>query len=287
MRKLLSFLLGILFVGLLLLPVAGIFRLADLEKADYSESSDVTLRNLAYGEPLEAFRMDMEQTTMISGEVISTGVVFMEIGKYYSDYSSLQPRFIVEAGDYIEEEQIIAYYKEEPICSEVTGILREINTGTQGYLLFEDLESLSLCISCRDSVQLKLLCNESTVFTDKNGNTYAFDHAESRVNADGATNVYLTCVQGTLIYGSRMEDMTLKTGRVFPQVLVVPENCVYSYPQEEKTYVRLVTAEGEFREEVEVTCGYSDGTYICVEGIEEGDLCDSGYKLAVESGVLQ
>ena len=45
--------------------------------------------------------------------------------------------------------------------------------------------------------------------------------------------------------------------------------------------VRQVTAEGIFLTEREIQIGYSNGDYVCVTGVEEGECFDMGYKAIV------
>ena len=78
----------------------------------------------------------------------------------------------------------------------------------------------------------------------------------------------------------------IQTGRSYQGVVVLPLDCVYqkvqgnAYPW----YVRQVTEDGIFVQEVEVEIGYISGNQVCVNGIAEGTYYDTGYK-AVAGGL--
>ena len=63
-------------------------------------------------------------------------------------------------------------------------------------------------------------------------------------------------------------------------MLVLPLDCVYQKTpgEDEPWFVRQVTEDGFLIAEIEVKIGYSDNDFAVVNGIEEGQYFDSGYK---------
>ena len=78
-------------------------------------------------------------------------------------------------------------------------------------------------------------------------------------------------------YGKTISGYKLYTGNIYRDALVVSKECVYK-GEDDAYHVRIVDAEGNFLDERTVEVGYTCEELICVTGVEEGELCDSGYK---------
>lgn len=280
MKKVGKILLLCLLLGILVSPVAALFAVSRLEKAQYSQVQPVVLEEVAYGDLCPVERMNMAQTvTATDCSVISTAVKFIELKDYPDPYSI---RFLVDTNQLLLPGDVIGYYQGEPILAQESGFIQKISLGQESYIQLDSPEDLA--ISCYvdettfrwDQENLQLTLGEDV-----------FQVASLRREPDGRLKATLTSQTASLVYGKHFDSLTFQTGLRFDGTLVVDERCVYT--RNEKTYVRTVSEYGKFLQEVEVVTGYSDGTYICItpaEGnvLEENTLCDAGYKMIVESG---
>ena len=170
----------------------------------------------------------------------------------------------------------------DDIISTVTGVLLERNTyAATPYLRFRTLEPLLL--SCSVSNRTLTILENSENLKTQDGYVVSLEKASMIENADGSVDILLSVDGGRQVYGQRVEDLRLLTGTVYRNVLVLPQDCVYQKTggDAEPWYARWVTENGVFLAEVEVKIGYSNGSVVCVTGIEEGDWFDTGYKTVV------
>ena len=70
------------------------------------------------------------------------------------------------------------------------------------------------------------------------------------------------------------QNRTLTT--VYSEVLVVNKNCVYK--KGNSYYVRVLDENGYYINEQEVKVSLETEEYMAISGVEEGTICDSGYK---------
>lgn len=281
-RKSLKILVGLVLALLFLLPVGALVIISKMEQAQYVAAENEQLQDMAYGKVYEVLRMDVEEFIEVSGSVISTKVSFMELKQYKEPYSI---RFIVNVGDVVGEGDVIGYYQGKEVYSEVTGQIRMIDLGGEPYIMFESFDHLAIEIACTDEYLLSVFQRSNAELTSADGVIYCVLKVDDASSVMGATKVWIAPEgDSTLIYGALVEDLRLYTGRVFPQSLIIEKTCVYSYPGSEAKYVRTIDRNGVFISEVEVEVGFENGDYVSVSGIEEGTLCDSGYKAIVESG---
>ena len=281
-RKSVKILLGLVIALLFLLPVGALVIISKMEQAQYVAAENEQLQDMAYGKVYEVLRMDVEEFIEVSGSVISTKVSFMELKQYKEPYNI---RFIVNVGDVVGEGDVIGYYQGKEVCSEVTGQIRMIDFGGEPYIMFESFDHLAIEIACTDEYLLSVFQRSNAELTSADGLIYRVLKVDDASSVMGATKVWITPEgDSTLIYGASVEDLRLYTGRVFPQSLMIEKACVYSYPDSEAKYVRTVDRNGIFVSEVEVEVGFENGDYVSVSGVDEGVLCDSGYKAIVQSG---
>ena len=124
-------------------------------------------------------------------------------------------------------------------------------------------------------------------FTDgltlDDGTKVTVEYMAKAKNHDGTTTVRLSLDREGDSYGTAVEDMLVYLGTSYPQVLVLPVDCVYQKTagEDEPWYVRQVTEDGFLISEKQVTLSYSNNTMAVVSGIEEGQWFDSGYKVVV------
>lgn len=274
MKKILHFLVILLFLGLLLAPIGGIYYLTELEMEQYNDVYVPAVVQKAYGQPLPVERRDMKEFITLSGSFVSTETFFMELPELKNTYSA---RFLVEAGDYIEDGMLLGYTEngKQEIFSTATGVIREIHLGSTSYIRMDSNEALALRCSVKDELW-EILERSNLSLSDKDGRPVELLEIEKTMNSFGERFVYLRLPSG--VYGGEAKDLLLYTGKVYTKALVVPNKCLFRLPGDEKTwYVRTVDEEGNALENVQVSIGFSDGEFTCITGLKEGELLDSGY----------
>lgn len=271
-------LVAALFLCLLVAPVVLLFYISDREQSQYQPAPNVELTDFAYGKLCAVTRRDVEEQITVSGRVVSGGVVFIELSQYKNPYDI---RMVVDYGQRVDTGDILGYYKGEPVLADKAGIVKRISQGSDSYIMLESIDDLVLSVQVTDQRALSCFTGENAQLTTEDGKIFTVKEIEE--TAGGAT-ILLACDNQALIYGGEYDKLVLKTGRVFPQALMVEESCVYTHPGEKQYYIRQVEADGTFVEEREVTLGYTVDGYVCVSGVPEGTWCDSGYKAVIEGG---
>lgn len=270
----LRFLVGLLFLGLLLAPLGCIYAVTNLEMEQYNQVYVPAVVQKSYGEPMPVTRMDMREFITLSGTFVSTERFFMEIPELDGEYSA---RLLVGPGDYIEAQTLIGYTESgrKEIFSTASGIVREIHLGQSSYILLENIDRLALR-SFVNETDLKIFKRNTLELTDTNNTPVELIEIGKIANEDGNVHVLLNLPEG--IYGAKMKDVKLYTGKVYTQALVVPSDCLFHLPEDKETwYVRTVDENRNAIGNQKVQVGFSDGKYTCVSGLAEGTLLDSGY----------
>ena len=278
LKSFLTCIFWLLVIALMVAPLGLIYQISNDEMAQYTTPTAPVLRETAIGSIAKATRQDVAVYVTVSGSFTASESVYQEL-----DYKSPDKiRWLVSHGDEVQVGQVIGTYNGENVVSEHTGIIVEMNTyGTDAYLrigLFEPVE-----LSCQlDDRTLSILKRSDSLLTD-NGETVTLLYASQQKNPDGTTNVRLTIDTDKYTYGEALSELRIMTGQVYQRTLVLPVDCVYQKTagENEPWYVRQVTAEGIFLTEREIQIGYSNGDYVCVTGVEEGEHFDMGYKAIV------
>jgi|AGTN01.2.fsa_nt_gi hypothetical protein len=279
MRK---FVKTLILFGLLLLlvaPLVAIFMLSKAEVKQYEPQSVPPLVEKAYGQIYPVKRMDISETIAFSGTFVSTKKFFMELPRLKNPYST---RMLVELGDEIYEGQLIGYSEDlkTEIRATASGIVQNINLGSASYITLESTDDVAL--DCHvDDTTLAVLRREGLALTTQEGEEVKILSVSKTQDEQGKTAVLLSVPNG--IYGQKVEDLRLQTGRVFYQTLVVDSGCLFHLNGDVKTwYVRTVDANGNYLEDIKVEVSYTSGDYVAISGVPEGTLCDSGYGKIVE-----
>ena len=267
----------VFLICLLLAPVGILYFISQNEQAQYQPEPVPVVEELAYGDVLPVVRRDIYETIKINGTVVSASDFFVEL-KARDPYDL---RFMVSVGDVIHPGDLIAYDGSKKIVSDAYGLISEISLGNDPYLRLCSLEDLALECYVNDT-QRAILQRSSLELLDEDGTSLTLLDMDEIYTNGNSIRVLLRYDAENLRYGQTFSDLILSTGKVYSQALVVDERCVYRKPNTDSYYLRLVDQDGHFISETQVKVGYSDGTYICVSGIEEGTLCDSGYKTLAE-----
>ncbi len=271
----------LVMLALLVLPVGLIYEISNREMEEYEPPKMPILSDTSYGEVVQAYRTNIEESIMISGQFTSNTYAYMELKQ---EKPSLI-RWNVNVGDEIQEGQVLGVYQGTNVVSTLIGILKERNAyGEDSYLKVLLLKPLELECSVSASV-LSTLKREGVELKTQKGEVVTLLWSAVVPNADGTINVKLSIESDSYYYGQKMENLKLVTGNVYQNVLALDKDCVYQKEkgEDEPWYARRVTKEGTFLMEVELSVGYETADMICVSGnVNEGDYFDSGYKAIVE-----
>ena len=271
---------ALIFAALLIAPIAALYFISQNEISSLSMQEEIVIQEVSYGEPKPVFFGSIKNSIVASGTVVSRDIDFIELGEI-QDADKI--RFVVQIGDYVNSDTVIGYLDGQSITSGKEGVIREINYGSNGYILLDLIEPLAL--ECYVDVKKAAELSVGDVLTDDAGNSYVIIEID-RAAMYGNIRVLLALDRDDCIYGTEIESLELYTGEGIENILMISRDCVYSYPGSDKQYVRVVDKDLFFVNEIEVKTWLSDDSYITVsgEGVEEGMLCDSGYKLIAEGG---
>lgn len=265
-------LLFLLLLALLIAPVGALWMISLQEQAQYLAQPVPVVEELAYGEIVPVRRLEIRETVELSGTVVSTEEFFMEL-PCKNPYAL---RFMVSVGEVIHSGDLIAYEGEKELYSTVDGLIGEISLGEDPYLRLHSLQALAL--ECEISqTQRKLFSRSDLALQDENGVSLELLEMGEIFSENGGIRLLLRYDLPGLTYGQQLSGLTLYTGRIYAQTLAVEKSCVYQKSGGDAYYLRIVDEEGHFLREAEVLLGYANEDYVCVSGVEEGELCDAGY----------
>ena len=271
----------LLILALMAAPVYLITLVSRDEIASYEPPAAPELVETAVGGIHQCTRGDVSVYFQVSGSFTSSTYAYQEL-----TYKNLdRTRWYVHSGQEIQEGQVLGVLKGEEILAEYSGILTEMNTyGTDPYLRIQLLEPVEL--DCRVEDRVLSMLRRSQSLATKDGEAVTLVYASRQKNADGTTNVRISIDSTKYTYGQYLGELQIYTGQVYQQVLRLPESCLYQKEKGEDKpwYARQVTETGRFIREAEVEIGYSDGYWVTVTNVGEGDYFDSGYKSVVEGG---
>lgn len=272
-RKILKVLFWVLIFALLVLPLGLINQISTAEMEEYSPADSPVIRQSAIGTPVQAVRTDLKLYVTVSGTFTSADVAFMEL-PYEEPYSI---RWIISHGDEIQNGQVLGYYNGEEVISTVDGIVRTISTsGANAYIMVACFSPLVLECTVQEDV-LDSLKQFRDSLTLSDGSKVTLSYVAKAKNHDGSTNIRLILEREGDAYGTVAENLLVYLGGGYPNVLVLPANCVYQ-KNDGLWYARQVTEDGLLIGERQVSVSYSNGSVAIVGGIEEGQWFDSGYK---------
>lgn len=265
---------------LLITPLLAIFVISRAEMEKYESQPVPELMEKTYGEPCPVKRMDINEMITVSGIFISGKRIFMDMPKLNDPQNT---RILVGIGDEIVKEQTIGYSAnlKTEIKAAASGIVQNIVLGEISYVTLESTEDIVL--ECRvDNNVLEMLRSEDVELTTQDGSVVTLTSSSRIEDENGESIVRLSVPNG--VFGRRVNDLRLFTGRVFPKTLVIDAGCLFHINGDKETwYVRTVDVDGYFIEDIKVTVGYANEDYVGVSGVAEGTLCDSGYgKIAEE-----
>lgn len=261
----------VVIIALLAAPLGILTAISQAEMAEYEPPSAPLIRETSIGTPRQSQRMNVKEYIMVNGVFTSNEIGFQELSQAEPE----KIRWIVSAGEEVQTGQVLGYYDNAEVTSEMDGILEAIHTvAGDAYLKIRLFSPLELEASVSEET-LAALRRGSDALCLTDGTAVELTYAANSKNADGSFNVRLVVHNDEAVYGETA-GLMLYTGLEFPNALVVQSNCVYQ--KDGQWYVRQVSENGSFIAEIPVQVSYDDGSYACVSGIDEGDWFDSGYK---------
>ncbi|MBE6945650.1 MAG: hypothetical protein E7459_06140 [Ruminococcaceae bacterium] len=280
LKKLVGAIFWLLILALLIAPIGLIHMIAQEEMAEYAPPDPPQIVDVSLGKPVEAETRDIAQNIMVTGTFVSGSYAYMEL-----DYKKPgEIRWLKTVGEEIQEGELLGYYMDDPIYSGLTGIIEEINVYSADPYLRVSLFS-PIILECNlDKSDIRTLEKAPDSLITEYDEPVHLAYIAQRKNPDGSALVRLSIDSDYYRYGEVVEDLLIYTGVVYEDVVVLPESCVYSKTEngEEQFYVRRVTADGIFMEEMRVSVLFENATYLCVSGVKDGQFFDSGYKAVAE-----
>lgn len=245
------------------LPVVLLVMISKEEMKQYNvKQENVVTNEKAYGEIWEVERTTFEDVIDLQGEFVTYKMQIMHL-----DGGQIEEIYAKE-GDEIKKGEQIAKSSTDTFTSKWNGRIKEINLKEQ-YIIIEDTDELLL--ECYvDETELPLIKNKMET---EEGYKLTL---KSKFNAYTEQGFKVRfAVEGDFSCG---QSLTLKayTGKIYEDVLVVYEDCVYE--KNGASYVRVIDDNDNFVEELEIKTGREFQDYIIVSGIEEGTKCDGGYQ---------
>lgn len=282
LKTLLKGLFWLLILGLLVAPMGLIYQISREESKRYQSPAPPVIRETSFGKPVMAVKLDLEESAVVSGTFLSNSRVYVELPQYEPS----KIRWLVQPGDELQVGQVIGTYKGDDVLSEVDGILETIQAYQEGDAYYRCRVYEPLELECRVSTTtLNTLRRIEEGLRTKYDEPVTLTYAAKMKNDDGTTTIRLKVDSQDYFYGEEAEDLVIYTGRFFENALVLPTDCLYHKPGDDKTwYARQVTEDGIFVEEWKVAVAYNNGSTACVSGVEEGQYFDSGYKVVAEGG---
>lgn len=271
--------LGLCLLALVVLPLGLIYEISQREMEQYAVPEIPVFQESAYGKLYQAARMDIYETVTVSGSFQSYSYTFMELEQRYPD----RIRWFVDVGQEIREGDVLGVYMGDDVVSTVSGVLVSMQTyGSEPHLKVKLLEPAELECNVAGTV-LTQLKNARELKTEQ-GVAAEVTYIASVKNADGTTTIRLKLAEGNYRYGDQLRNLVLLTGNAYLRVLVVPEICLYQKVsgEDEPWFLRHVSSDGTFIDEVEVGRGIKGGGMVSVTGIQEGQWFDGGYKQVLE-----
>lgn len=257
----------IVFLALISIPVVCIFLLSSAEQKSYLAGEVKPHTSLSYGELIAPSYQDFEELYTISGTYEPYEAFVQEL--------DANTALIISVGDEVHTGNVIGYCGEQPVLATGNGILRE---KAETYLCFDSLDS-AIFVGNVDPLVAKRLFTWDKGLTTSTGETVTPYFCSSLVQ-NGTVQVKFL-VDGDHACGESVPVFAVRTGRVYRQILALPDNCVYK-KSDGMYYVRVVN--GDQVIEKPVIVDMRAGNYLSVVGVEETDLCDSGYKSAFGFG---
>ena len=249
---------------LFLAPIIILYKLSGSEKKSYIQDTYYEYKEAAYGEPIRVTRADIEYYVTTDGVISSSEYITIDIKDIESDNILVQP-----GNEIYKDKEITTGQK--IIKAPCNGIVESVDTGNRIRVLSFDKLQLVTNIPIDKLNYIKesksLSFNENEKLTVRE---------ISNIAQDNKVKVVFDIDSKSYMYGEKLPDIKIYTDKVYSEVLVVNKNCVYK--KGNSYYVRVLDENGYYINEQEVKVSLETEEYMAISGVEEGTICDSGYK---------
>lgn len=249
---------------LFLAPIIILYKLSGNEKKSYIQDTYYEYKEAAYGEPIRVTRADIEYYVTTDGVISSSEYITIDIKDIESDNILVQP-----GNEIYKDKEITTGQK--IIKAPCNGIVESVDTGNR-------IRVLSF-----DKLQLVAYIPIDKLNYIKESKSLSFNENEkltvreiSNIAQDNKVKVVFDIDSKSYMYGEELPDIKIYTDKVYSEVLVVNKNCVYK--KGNSYYVRVLDENGYYINEQEVKVSLETEEYMAISGVEEGTICDSGYK---------
>lgn len=245
-------------------PIIILYKLSGSEKKSYIQDTYYEYKEAAYGEPIRVTRADIEYYVTTDGVISSSEYITIDIKDIESDNILVQP-----GNEIYKDKEITTGQK--IIKAPCNGIVESVDTGNRIRVLSFDKLQLVTNIPIDKLNYIKesksLSFNENEKLTVRE---------ISNIAQDNKVKVVFDIDSKSYMYGEELPDIKIYTDKVYSEVLVVNKNCVYK--KGNSYYVRVLDENGYYINEQEVKVSLETEEYMAISGVEEGTICDSGYK---------
>lgn len=249
---------------LFLAPIIILYKLSESEKKSYIQDTYYEYKEAAYGEPIRVTRADIEYYVTTDGVISSSEYITIDIKDIESDNILVQP-----GNEIYKDKEITTGQK--IIKAPCNGIVESVDTGNRIRVLSFDKLQLVTNIPIDKLNYIKesksLSFNENEKLTVRE---------ISNIAQDNKVKVVFDIDSKSYMYGEELPDIKIYTDKVYSEVLVVNKNCVYK--KGNSYYVRVLDENGYYIKEQEVKVSLETEEYMAISGVEEGTICDAGYK---------
>lgn len=249
---------------LFLAPIIILYKLSGSEKKSYIQDTYYEYKEAAYGEPIRVTRADIEYYVTTDGVISSSEYITIDIKDIESDNILVQP-----GNEIYKDKEITTGQK--IIKAPCNGIVESVDTGNRIRVLSFDKLQLVTNIPIDKLNYIKesksLSFNENEKLTVRE---------ISNIAQGNKVKVVFDIDSKSYMYGEELPDFKIYTDKVYSEVLVVNKNCVYK--KGNSYYVRVLDENGYYINEQEVKVSLETEEYMAISGVEEGTICDSGYK---------
>lgn len=249
---------------LFLAPIIILYKLSGSEKKSYIQDTYYEYKEAAYGEPIWVTRADIEYYVTTDGVISSSEYITIDIKDIESDNILVQP-----GNEIYKDKEITTGQK--IIKAPCNGIVESVDTGNRIRVLSFDKLQLVTNIPIDKLNYIKesksLSFNENEKLTVRE---------ISNIAQGNKVKVVFDIDSKSYMYGEELPDIKIYTDKVYSEVLVVNKNCVYK--KGNSYYVRVLDENGYYIKEQEVKVSLETEEYMAISGVEEGTICDAGYK---------
>lgn len=249
---------------LFLAPIIILYKLSGSEKKSYIQDTYYEYKEAAYGEPIRVTRADIEYYVTTDGVISSSEYITIDIKDIESDNILVQP-----GNEIYKDKEITTGQK--IIKAPCNGIVESVDTGNR------------IRVVSFDKLQLVTNIPIDKLNYIKESKSLSFNENEkltvreiSNIAQDNKVKVVFDIDSKSYMYGEELPDIKIYTDKVYSEVLVVNKNCVYK--KGNSYYVRVLDENGYYINEQEVKVSLETEEYMAISGVEEGTICDSGYK---------